>query len=54
MRDVEAMDAINYATYKRVKPMDLLVHKRSKFLDRATGFATIEKEVTKEGIKLYG
>ena len=54
MRDVEAMDAINYATYKRVKPMDVLVHKKSKFVDRATGFATIEKTVVKEGIKLYG
>ena len=54
MRDIDATDAINYATYKRVKPMDLLVHKKSKFLDRSTGLATIEKTVVQEGIKLYG
>jgi predicted nucleotidyltransferase len=55
MRDLEAMDAIGLATYRKIeKPLDLIVHKKSLFLDRADGIATIEKTVLLEGMKLYG
>jgi predicted nucleotidyltransferase len=55
MRDFEAMDAIGIATFEvRKRAIDFLVHKKVKFLDRAAGFATIEKEVAKEGVKIYG
>jgi hypothetical protein len=55
MRELEAMDAIGLATYrKRTRALDLLVHKKRKFLDRATGTATIEKLVSTQGIKIYG
>ena len=56
MREVEAMDAIGLATFKNLKrnrPIDLLVHKKDKFLDRSTGISTIEKVVLTEGIKIY-
>ncbi|GHV86222.1 hypothetical protein AGMMS50230_18300 [Spirochaetia bacterium] len=55
MRDLEAMDAIGLAMYRKQNhAIDLLVHKKSKFLDRADGMTTIEKVVSTEGIKLYG
>jgi predicted nucleotidyltransferase len=55
MRELEAMDAIGLATYKdRNRPIDLLVHKKKKFLDRSTGMTTVEKVVSTEGIKIYG
>jgi predicted nucleotidyltransferase len=55
MRELEAMDAIGLATCKnRNRAIDLLVHKKRKFLDRSTGTTTIEKLVLTEGIKIYG
>jgi predicted nucleotidyltransferase len=55
MRELEAMDAIGLATYKkRSRAIDLLVHKKRKFLDRSTGTTTIEKIVSTKGIKIYG
>jgi predicted nucleotidyltransferase len=55
IRELEAMDAIGLATYKkRNRALDILVHKRGKFLDRSTGMTTIEKIVSTEGIKIYG
>ena len=55
MREVEAMDAIGLATYKkRNRAVDFLVHKKDRFLDRSTGMSTIEKVVSTEGIKIYG
>jgi hypothetical protein len=55
MRELEAYDVIRLATYtKQTKPIDLLVHKKNKFFDRAAGIATIEREVASKGIKLYG
>jgi hypothetical protein len=55
MREVEAMDAIGLAIYKQQKrAIDLLVHKKDKFLDRSTGKTTIERVVSSEGIKIYG
>jgi predicted nucleotidyltransferase len=35
-------------------PLDLLGHKKSTFFNRASGFATIEKDIVQKGIKLYG
>ncbi|GMO32921.1 MAG: hypothetical protein Ta2B_13680 [Termitinemataceae bacterium] len=55
MRELEAMDAIGIAMYKRqIHAIDLLVHKKEKFIDRATGVTTIEKVVSTKGIKIYG
>jgi predicted nucleotidyltransferase len=55
IRELEAMDAIGLATYKkRDRAIDLLVHKKRIFLERSTGTATIEKVVSTEGIKIYG
>jgi predicted nucleotidyltransferase len=55
MREVEAMDAIGLATYKKRNcAVDLLVHKKEKFLHRCAGTTTIERLVVTEGIKIYG
>jgi predicted nucleotidyltransferase len=55
MRELEAYDSIRLATYtKQTKPIDLLVHKKDKFLDRSTGIATIERIIASQGVKLYG
>ncbi|GHT48784.1 hypothetical protein FACS1894102_2440 [Spirochaetia bacterium] len=55
MRDLEAMDAIGLAIYKKQKrAIDLLVQKKNKFLDRSTGTTTIERVVSTEGLKIYG
>ncbi|GHV76657.1 hypothetical protein AGMMS49942_14780 [Spirochaetia bacterium] len=55
MRDLEAMDAIGLAIYKKQnRAIDLLVHKKDKFLDRSTGKTTIERVVLTEGMKIYG
>ncbi|GHV75024.1 hypothetical protein AGMMS49940_23260 [Spirochaetia bacterium] len=55
MRDLEAMDAIGLAIYKQQnRAIDLLVHKKDKFLDRSTGKTTIERVVLTEGMKIYG
>ena len=55
MRDMEAMDAVGLAIYKKQnRAIDLLVHKKAKFLDRSTGMTTIEKVVSTKGVKIYG
>jgi predicted nucleotidyltransferase len=55
MRAVEAMDSIRLAMYKsQNKPIDLLVLKQNRFLDRKDGFATIERTVANEGVRIYG
>ncbi|GHU39381.1 hypothetical protein FACS1894190_03720 [Spirochaetia bacterium] len=55
MRDLEAMDAIGLAIYKKQnRAIDLLVHKKDKFLDCSTGKTTIERVVLTEGMKIYG
>jgi predicted nucleotidyltransferase len=55
IRDLDAMAAIGYASYRKCsKPLDVLAHSKSTFLDRAAGFTTIEKEVVRGGIKIYG
>jgi predicted nucleotidyltransferase len=36
------------------RSIDLLGQKKQKFLYRSAGFATVEKEVLRKGVKLYG
>jgi len=46
MRAIDAMDDIRLAVYKSQKrPIDLLVLKQNRFLDRKDGFSTIERTV---------
>jgi predicted nucleotidyltransferase len=55
MREIDALVATRMAMAPaQHTPLDLLGHKKSKFLDRASGFATIEKDILQKGIKLYG
>ena len=55
MREFEALATARKAMFGMLnKSIDLLGHKKEKFLHRSTGFATIEKEVCKKGVKLYG
>ncbi|GHV88575.1 hypothetical protein AGMMS50267_09350 [Spirochaetia bacterium] len=55
MREYEAI-----ATARKVmfgmqnRSIDLLGQKKQQFLYRSTGFATIEKDVSQKGVKLYG
>jgi predicted nucleotidyltransferase len=54
IREVEAMSAINLATFKvRSKPVDVLALKLDRFLYR-TEQPTLERTIVREGIKLYG
>jgi predicted nucleotidyltransferase len=54
MRELDAISAIRMAI-KPVKkmPMDILGLKQSRFHDRKL-YATLERKVAREGIKLYG
>ena len=55
MRELEALVALRLAIDPVQKmPLDLLGLRKERFLDRATGLSTIEKEVAQKGIKLYG
>jgi predicted nucleotidyltransferase len=55
MREYEALAAARKLMFGILnKSIDLLGHKKEKFLYRSTGFATIEKDVVQKGIKLYG
>ncbi|GHU92179.1 hypothetical protein FACS189479_00280 [Spirochaetia bacterium] len=55
MRECEAI-----ATARKVmfgmqdRSVDLLGQKKQQFIYRSTGFATIEKDVSQKGVKLYG
>jgi predicted nucleotidyltransferase len=54
MREVEAIDAISLALYeKKTKPVDILVHKLSNYLERQP-LPTLERKITREGIRIYG
>jgi len=54
MREWDAMDAVNLARYKRVhKPCDILALKKNRFDDRSTG-PTMERQIVREGVKIYG
>ncbi|MDR0390133.1 MAG: nucleotidyltransferase domain-containing protein [Spirochaetaceae bacterium] len=55
MREFEALATARKSMFGiQNKSIDLLGQKKQKFLYRSTGFATIEKDVFKKGIKLYG
>jgi len=54
MREWDAMDTVNYERIHKVqKPVDVLVARRSRFLHRQAGH-TLENNVAKNGIKIYG
>jgi predicted nucleotidyltransferase len=54
MQEVEAMDAIYFATYNiDTKPVDILAHKLSKYLERKP-LPTLERKIAREGIRIYG
>jgi predicted nucleotidyltransferase len=54
IREVEAMSAIDLATFRvRTKPLDVLALKLNRFLYRKEQ-PTLERTITREGIKLYG
>jgi predicted nucleotidyltransferase len=55
IRETEALAAARKLMFGALnKSIDLLGQKKEMFLYRATGFATIEKEVWNKGVKLYG
>jgi predicted nucleotidyltransferase len=55
VRELEALTALRSAIDPVQKmPLDLLGLRKKRFLDRATGMSTIEKEVAQKGVKLYG
>jgi predicted nucleotidyltransferase len=54
MRELEAIDAIRIAIYQEKNmSMDILALKKKKFHDRKL-YATLERKIAREGIKLYG
>ena len=54
MRELEAIDAIRVAIFPfKKKPMDILGLKQNRFDDRKI-YATLERKIAREGIKLYG
>jgi predicted nucleotidyltransferase len=55
VRELEALTALRLAFDPvQTMPLDLLGLRKERFLDRATGMSTLEKEVAQKGIKLYG
>ena len=54
MRELEAIDAIRMAIYPVKKPpVDILGLKRSRFDDLKI-YATLERKIAREGVRLYG
>jgi len=55
MRDVEAMDAVNYGRFmKRMrKPVDVLAIKQNRWNYRAENFS-MERKIKAQGLKIYG
>ena len=54
MRELEALFAIRAAIAPvRHTPLDVIGLKQNRFLDRAI-YATLERKIVREGIKLYG
>jgi predicted nucleotidyltransferase len=55
IREYEALAAARKAMFGiQNRSIDLLGQKKQKFIYRSTGFATIEKEVLRKGVKLFG
>jgi len=54
MRELDAIRSIRAAVYPiKKKPMDILGLKQNRFDDRKL-YATLERKIAREGIKLYG
>ena len=54
MRELDAITAVSMAIYPKKKlPMDILGLKQNRFHIRKM-YATLERKIVKEGIKLYG
>jgi len=54
MREIDAITAISMAIHSVKKmPMDILGLKQNRFHDRKL-YATLERKIAREGIKLYG
>ena len=54
MRELDAMRSVRSAMYSiKTKPIDLLGLKKNRFLDRKI-YATLERKIDREGVKLYG
>ena len=54
MRELDAIDTIRMAIYPvKHKSMDILGLKQTRFHDRKL-YATLERKIVREGIKLYG
>ena len=54
VRELEAIFAIRAAIAPvRHKPLDVIGLKKNRFLDRAI-YATLERKIVREGVKLYG
>ena len=54
MRELDAIDAIRMAIFPiGKKPVDILGLKQNRF-DQRKVFATLERKIAREGVKLYG
>ena len=54
MRELDAIDAIRMAIYPiRKMPMDIIGLKSNRF-NNMKSFATLERKIAREGVKLYG
>ena len=54
LREIDAIHSIRAAmTPIKTKPIDFLGLKQNRFLDRKI-YATLERKIAREGIKLYG
>jgi predicted nucleotidyltransferase len=55
MRELDAMTEVNIGriTRKLRKPVDVLALRKHRFLDRASD-TTMERKITRDGIKIYG
>jgi predicted nucleotidyltransferase len=55
MREIEALAAVRIAIDPvQTMPIDIIGLRKTHFLDRAAGHSTLECEIIKNGIKLYG
>ena len=55
MRELDAMTKVNLGRIKRKlgKPVDVLALKKKRFWDRASD-TTMERKITRDGVKIYG
>jgi len=54
MRELDAIRSVRSAVYLiKKKPIDFLGLKKNRFLDRKI-YATLERKIDREGVKLYG